>query len=51
VARRVGDDELAPFGLEVSVGDVDRDPLLALRLEAVEQQREVEFSSLRPDRL
>jgi hypothetical protein len=48
---RVGDDELAPLGLEVAVGDVDRDPLLALGLEAVEQQREVEVASLRPDRL
>jgi hypothetical protein len=30
VARRVGDDELAPVGGEVAVGDVDGDALLAL---------------------
>jgi len=42
VPRRVGDDELAPRGREVAVGDVDRDALLALGGEAVEQQREVE---------
>jgi hypothetical protein len=51
VAGRIGDDELASLGLEVAVGDVDRDPLLALRLEAVEQQREVELASLSPDAL
>ena len=30
VAGRVGEDELAPRGREVAVGDVDRDALLAL---------------------
>ena len=34
VSGRVGDDELAPLGREEPVGDVDRDALLALRLEA-----------------
>ena len=51
VPGRVGDDELAPVGREVAVGDVDRDPLLALGREAVEQQREVEIVALRPDLL
>ena len=32
VAGRVGEDELAPRGREVAVGDVDRDALLALGL-------------------
>ncbi len=41
VARRVGDDELAPGGLEVAVGDVDRDALLALGAQAVGEQGEV----------
>src|SRR5690606_18745798 len=41
VPRRVGDDELAPRRREVAVGDVDRDPLLALGAQAVGQQREV----------
>ena len=41
VARGVGDDELAPGGGEVSVGDVDRYPLLPLRPQAVGQQGEV----------
>jgi hypothetical protein len=41
VARRVGQDEPAPRGGEVAVGDVDRDPLLALGPQAVGEQREV----------
>ena len=41
VARRVGDDErCAWLGGEIAVGDVDRDALLALGLEPVDQQRE-----------
>jgi hypothetical protein len=39
VPGRVGDDELAFQGGEVPVCDVDRDPLLALRAQAVGQQR------------
>jgi hypothetical protein len=46
VARRVCDDELAPLGFEVAVGDVDRDALLALGLETIEQQGEVELAAL-----
>ena len=42
VARRVGDDELALVGREEAVGDVDGDALLALGLQAVDQQREVD---------
>ena len=42
VARRVGDDERAPRRGEEAVGDVDGDALLALGLEPVEQQREVD---------
>ena len=49
VARRVGDDELALVGREEAVGHVDRDALLALGGEAVDQQREVEFAALRAD--
>ena len=41
VAGRVGDDELAPRGREVAVGDVDRDALLALGAQAVGEQRQV----------
>ena len=44
VARAVGDDELALVGVEVAVGDVDRDALLALGLQAVHQQRQVHFA-------
>jgi hypothetical protein len=47
VARCVGDDVLARVGGEVAVRDVDRDPLLALRREPVQQQREVELVALR----
>ena len=44
VARGVGDDELAPGGLEVPIGDVDRDALLALGAQAVGQQSEVDVA-------
>ena len=37
----VGDDELAARRAEIAVGDVNRDPLLALGAQAVGQQREV----------
>jgi hypothetical protein len=46
VAGRVGDDELARRRGEVAVGDVDRDALLALGGQAVEQQRVVELAVL-----
>ena len=39
VARRVGDDVLARVGREEAVRDVDRDALLALRLEPGREQR------------
>ena len=42
VARGVGDDELALGRGEVAVGDVDGDALLALGLEAVGEQGEVD---------
>ena len=42
MARGVGDDEPAPVGGEVAVGDVDRDALLTLCAQPVGQQREVE---------
>jgi hypothetical protein len=49
VARRVGHDELAVLGGEVPIGHVDRDALLALGRQPVEQQREVEIATLRAD--
>src|SRR3712207_3008422 len=42
ISGRVGEDEPAPRGLEVPVGDVDRDALLALGAQAVREQREVD---------
>ena len=42
VARAVGDDERAARGREIAVGDIDRDALLPLVLEPVEQQREID---------
>ncbi len=51
VPRRVGDDELALVGGEEAVGDVDGDPLLALGLQAVEQQGVVDILPLRADPL
>ena len=49
VAGGVGDDELATLGREEPVGHVDRDALLALGGQAVEQQREVEVAALGAD--
>ena len=42
VARRVGDDEAAPRRLEIAVGDIDGDALLAFGLQPVDQQREID---------
>ena len=42
VAGRVGDDEVRAGGREIAVGDVDRDALLALGLEPVDEQREID---------
>ena len=41
VARAIGDDELAARRLEVAIGHVDGDALLALGLQAVDQQGEI----------
>ena len=46
MARRVGEDELPPPGLEVAIGNVDGDALLALGLEAVGEEREVDGVSV-----
>src|SRR5262245_3652369 len=47
VARCVRHDEGAPGSREESVRDIDRDALLTLRLQAVDQQSEVEIVSSR----
>ena len=47
MARCVGDDEAPPVGREIAVRDIDRDALLALRLQAVDEQRQVDARSLR----
>ena len=41
VSRRVGDDEATPRGREETVADIDGDALFALRLQAIDQQREI----------
>jgi len=51
VARGVGDDELALVGGEVAVGHVDGDPLLPLRLQAVQEEGIVDGSPLGADPL
>ena len=43
VAGRIGDDEGAARRGEEAIGDVDGDALLALGLQAVDQQREVDL--------
>ena len=47
VARRVGHDELALFGAEEAVGDIDGDALLALGGQTIDQQGEVDPAALR----
>jgi len=44
VARGVGDNERAPSGREISIGDVDGDALFALGLQPIEQSREKSIS-------
>ena len=44
MARRIGDDEFAARRREIAIGNVDGDLLLALGLEAVDQEREVELA-------
>ena len=48
VPGRVGELEAAPRGDERAVGDVDRDPLLALGAQAVGEQREVDVAVAAP---
>src|ERR1700712_3525846 len=47
MAWGVSDDELAALSAEVAIGDVDRDALLALCGQAVDQEREVQRVALR----
>ena len=49
MARRVGTDEAAVVRREVAVGDIDRDALLALREEPVQQQRVVDGAAAAAD--
>src|SRR5208282_1462558 len=42
VARRVRNDERTPCGCEVTIGDVNRDALLALGFEPIDKQREID---------
>ncbi len=51
MAGRIGDDELALFGSEEAIGDVDGDALFALCGEAIDQQGEVDLAALRADAL
>jgi hypothetical protein len=45
VARGIGNDETPPLRGEEAVGDVDGNALLALRLQAIDQQREIEIAA------
>ena len=49
VAGRIGDDERAPGGGEVAIGDVDGDALLALGFEPVDQERVVDVVASRAE--
>ncbi len=48
MAGGVGDDELALLRGEKAVGDVDGDALLALGLEAVDEEREIDVVAVVP---
>ena len=48
MTRRIGDDEFPPRRREIAIGDVDGDLLLALGLQAVDQESEVELASPAP---
>ena len=50
VTRRVGELEAPPRGDEDAVGDVDRDPLLALGAQAVGEERQVDVVVAAPPR-
>src|SRR5262245_15448725 len=47
MARRIGNDELAPLGGKEPVSDVDGDLLLALGRKPIEQKGEIEFLAQR----
>ena len=47
VAGRIGDDERALRGGEEAIGDIDGDALLALGLEPIDQQREIDILAYR----
>ncbi len=49
VAGRVGDDELALVGREEAIGYVDRDALLPLGRQAIDEKGEIERAALRSD--
>ena len=49
MAGRVGDDELALVGSKETIGDIDRDALLALGGQAIDQKGEVDVLALCAD--
>src|ERR1700736_4215229 len=49
VPRRVGDDKGAPRRREKTVSDVDRDALLSLVFEPIEQKREIDVAAGRAE--
>jgi hypothetical protein len=51
VPGRVGDDERAPRSREEAVGDINRDALLPLVFQPVEQQREIDIVAGRAEAL
>ena len=47
VPRGVGDNKFAFLGREIAIGDIDGDALLAFSLQAIHQQRQIQFFTLR----
>ncbi|CNV32608.1 Uncharacterised protein [Salmonella enterica subsp. enterica serovar Bovismorbificans] len=47
MARRVGDNKFSFFRGEIAVRDVNSNALLTLGLQPIDQQRQIEFFSLR----
>jgi hypothetical protein len=51
VPRAVGDNELALFGVEEAVGDIDGDALFAFCRQTINQQRKIDLLALRANLL
>jgi hypothetical protein len=49
MSRSIRDNEMPFGGREITIGHIDRDPLLAFGLQAVDEEGEVEGEAARPE--